>query len=469
VQEEWTSSGLDLHLPIDRRQGLRRGLEQSLRAAVRDGRLSPGSRLPSSRVLAQQLGVARGTVSQVYEQLAAEGYLTARPRSGMEVAPRSGPPPAPALSPATSFRAPVRGFDLRPGLPDLSLFPRRAWLAATRQILLTAPHSAFGYGDPTGRAELREALADYLGRARGVLATPEQVIVCAGYTHAVRLVCQALRDTGSSIAFEDPTLGDYPALAAKEGLRVGRVAVDEGGLLVDRLGDEAAVVVTPAHQFPLGVTLAPQRRIRLLDWARRRGAVVLEDDYDGEFRYDRQPVGALQALAPEHVVYAGTVSKTVAPALRIAWLVVPTRLVPVVRAALRFDESHVNVIDQLALALLIRRGDLDRHLRRCRTRYRRRRDLLGRAVADRLPGARLSGIAAGLHAVLHLPGAGTESGLLDELTRRGIAVDGLSSFYARPQDSPLGVVVGYATPPGHEYADAVEALVAACAPELRAG
>lgn len=462
MAEQWARFGMDLHLRIDREHGLRHGLEQALREAVRSGNLAPGSCLPSSRALAQELGVARGTVTQVYEQLAAEGYLTARPRSGMLVAPRPGPAPGPALPPAPSFRSPVSGFDLRPGLPDLSMFPRREWLAATRQVLQSAPHSVFGYGDPTGHADLREALADYLARARGVITTPEHIIVCAGYTHALRVMCEALGGTGSTIAFEDPALPDYPALAENAGLRVNRIAVDRGGLIVDDLADEAAVVITPAHQFPLGVTLDPQRRLRLLDWARRTGAVVLEDDYDGEFRYDRQPVGALQALAPDQVVYAGTVSKTVAPALRIAWLAAPTSLVPALREALRFDETHVNVIDQLALAHLIRTGELDRHLRRCRTRYRRRRDQLGRAVAQGLPGARLSGIAAGLHAVLQVPGPpDDERGLLDRLSAHGVAVDGLSGFHHRPRESPLGVVIGYATPAQHVYDGAVDALVEA--------
>jgi GntR family transcriptional regulator/MocR family aminotransferase len=462
---QWARFGRDLHLRIDPGHGLRGGLELALREAVRLGRLSPGDRLPSSRALAQELGVARGTVTQVYEQLAAEGYLTARPRSGVLVAPRTGPAPGPVLAPAPAFRQPVAGFDLRPGLPDLSTFPRREWLAATRQVLQSTPHAALGYGDPTGCAELRAALADYLGRARGVRTTPEHIVVCAGYTHALRIVCQALRHTGSTIAFEDPTLPDYPALAAKAGLRVNRIGVDRDGLIVGDLRDEAAAVITPAPQFPLGVTLSPSRRIELLDWARRTGSVVLEDDYDGEFRYDRQPVGALQGLAPGHVVYAGTVSKTVAPALRIAWLAVPTGLVPAVREVLRFEETHVNVIDQLALALLIRRGELDRHLRRCRIRYRRRRDLLGRAVAERLPGARLSGIAAGLHAVLRLPGtAREEPGLLEGLSAHGVAVDGLSAFYRRPREAPLGVVIGYATPPQHAYEGAVDALIEAARP-----
>ncbi|MEU8821618.1 PLP-dependent aminotransferase family protein [Actinoplanes sp. NPDC048796] len=235
-----------------------------------------------------------------------------------------------------------------------------------------------------------------------------------------------------------------------------------GPVRVDRLSDEVAAVVTPAHQFPVGVTLSPERRVALIDWARRTGSVVVEDDYDGEFRYDRQPVGALQGLDPDSVVYTGTVSKTIAPGLRMAWLAAPTHLIPALSHALRFDESHVNTIDQLVLARLIERGDLDRHLRRCRTRYRHRRDQLGKTVAARLPGARLTGIAAGLHAVLHLPGtANHEPELLDRLAEQGVATETSSSFHHRHAAASLGLVVGYGTPPQHAYDGAISALVTA--------
>ncbi|MEW9528132.1 PLP-dependent aminotransferase family protein [Microbispora sp. NPDC049125] len=464
MEDEWSRLGLDLHLRLSPAHGLRTGLEHAVRDAVRDGRLSPGTPLPSSRTLARDLGVARGTVTQAYDQLVAEGYLTSRPRSGIRVADQpAGPPAAETVPPPHAAPSPAAGTDLRPGLPDLSGFPRREWLAATRRVLQTTPGAAFGYGDSFGHTELRQVLAEYLGRARGVVTTPERVIVCAGYTHALRLVCQALRRRGAtSVAFEDPFLPDYPALAEETGLRVSRIPVDSEGLVVDRLTGEAAVIVTPAHQFPLGVTLSPARRAQLLAWARRTGAFVLEDDYDGEFRYDRQPVGALQGLAPDRVVYAGTASKTIAPGLRTAWIVVPPGLVAPLRAAMRWDEGYVSVIDQLALAQLIRTGELDRHLRRCRARYRRRRDRLGDAVTRHLSHGSLSGIAAGLHAVLRFPGtSASEPLLLSHLEERGVTVDGVARFYGRPEDAPFGIVIGYATPPEHAYGNALDTLISA--------
>ncbi|SEG81605.1 transcriptional regulator, GntR family [Thermomonospora echinospora] len=462
MPNHWTRSELDLHLRLSAGRGKRAGLEQALRDAVRDGRLSSGAPLPSSRALARDLGIARGTVTQAYEQLVAEGYLTSRPRSGVRVAPQPTPPQAEDTAPPVpASLPPVRGADLRPGLPDLSAFPRRPWLAATRHVLQTAPNTAFGYGDPTGCLELRQALAEYLGRSRGVVATPDRVIVCAGYSHAIRLISRTLRRRGATaVAFEDPSEPWFPLLAEECGLTVGYAPVDRDGLVVDALTDEAAVTVTPAHQYPLGMTLGPARRTRLLTWARRHESFVVEDDYDGEFRYDRQPVGALQQLAPDRVIYAGTASKTMAPGLRIAWIVLPADLVAPLRDTIRAEEGHVSVIDQLVLAHLIRTGELDRHLRRCRSRYRRRRDRLQEAVAGHLPHARLTGIAAGLHAVLELPGdPAQEPRLLGHLAANEVAVDGLSSFHHRRDDHPLGIVIGYGSPPDHAYGNALDTLI----------
>jgi GntR family transcriptional regulator/MocR family aminotransferase len=465
MEVQWSRSGVDLLLRLDRKQGLRAGLERALRDSIHDGHLVPGTPLPSSRTLARDLGVARGTVSQAYDQLVAEGYLASQPRSGIRVADQAAPPsstsPAEPSPFAKLYRPPVPGVDLRPGRPDLSMFPRRQWLAATRQVLQSSPNSAFGQADWAGCGELREALAGYLGRVRGVVTTPDRIIVCAGFSHALRMICHALRTGGATdIGFEDPFEPDYRTVAQQAGLEPVAIPVDTDGLVADELDDQAAVVVTPAHQYPLGVTMTPQRRSQLLGWARNTGGYILEDDYDSEFRYDRQPVGALQGLAPDRVIYTGTVSKTIAPGLRIGWMVVPTDLIQPIQDVTRGDAAHVSIIDQLALARLIDTGGLDRHLRHCRTRYRRRRDRLAAAAHDHLPLARLSGVAAGLHAVLQLPGTNaSESGLLAHLAERSITVDGLTQFYRRADESPLGIVIGYAAPPEHGYSDALDRLV----------
>jgi GntR family transcriptional regulator / MocR family aminotransferase len=470
MADQWSRLGRDLFLEIDKAHGLRSGLEEALRDAIRRAQLAAGTALPSSRALARDLGVARGTVSQAYEQLIAEGYLVSTQRSATRVAPLPARQPGltqaeaevGATTLASLYRPPAAGADLRPGRPDLSMFPRRQWLAATRRVLQTTPNTALGEAGWAGCAELRTALAGYLGRARGVVTSPDRIIVCAGFTHALWVVCQILSRYGThTISFEDPFEPDYRTRAERVGLSTACVPVDDDGLMVDQLADQP-VVVTPAHQYPLGVTMSPRRRTQLVGWARQSQTFVVEDDYDGEFRYDRQPVGALQGLAPDRVIYAGTTSKTMTPGLRIGWLVVPADLIRPLHDVMRGEAAHVSVIDQLVLADLIQTGELDRHLRQCRSRYRRRRDRLGDVIAQ-LAHAQLSGIAAGLHAVVRLPAPSTaEARVLALLADHGVAADGLSRFYRNAADPPsLGIVLGYATPPEHSYDGALNALVEA--------
>jgi GntR family transcriptional regulator / MocR family aminotransferase len=463
MEQSWAIpvSGLDLLLELDPRLGRRAALERALRQAIRDGRLQPGTRLPSSRTLSQDVGLARGTVSEAYRQLVTEGYLVARQGAGTTVAPGPGLPPAPSLSVPPVDRA---RWDLEPGQPDLSGFPRDLWLTATRRVLRGAGNDAFGYGDPRGRPELRRALADYLGRARGVLTSPDLIVVCSGYAQGLALLCQALRAGGATtVAHEDPCMPVYPAIITRAGLRPGSVAVDADGVQVERLAGLAAdaVVVTPAHQFPLGPTLAAARRAELVGWARDADALVIEDDYDGEFRYDRQPVGAVQGLDPQRVVYAGTASKTLAPGLRLAWLALPAWLLEPVIEGKRLADRHSAVVDQLVLADLLASGAFDRHLRRCRLRYRRRRDRLAAALAERAPALKLAGVAAGLHAVLLLPEQGpSEQEVVAAAAACSVAVDGLGLYWHSAGPRPAGLVVGYATPPEHAFTGALDALAA---------
>jgi GntR family transcriptional regulator / MocR family aminotransferase len=457
VQEGWSGS-LDLHVELDGAGGRRAGLERALRTAIRGGRLTPGERVPSTRALAHDLGLARGTVAEAYAQLVAEGYLRTSPGAPTRVAAGLEPPPRAAevgLPPDEPPR-----FDFRPGVPDVGAFPRAAWMRALRRALVDAPDRALTGGDPRGRPEVRAALAGYLGRTRGVLADPDRIVVCAGYTQALGVLCHALRDAGArTIAMEDPCLHHQRAVAASAGLRVAPLAVDGDGARPDALAPAAgAAVLTPAHQFPLGATLAPERRAAFVARARERGTVLVEDDYDGEFRYGRQPVGALQGFAPDHVVYAGTASKTLAPGLRLGWLVLPARLVePVLEAKRVYGDTQV--LEQLALAELVRSGALDRHVRRMRQRYRRRRDALLTTLADRAPGLRARGIAAGLHVVLDLPDGMREDDVVTRATGRSLALGVLAPFRHRPAPGdPQGLVVGYAAPPEHAYGQALVAL-----------
>jgi GntR family transcriptional regulator/MocR family aminotransferase len=466
------SGSLDLLLGVDRRRGpLRAQLEDQLRDAVRAGRLGPGAALPSSRALARELGVSRGVVVEAYAQLAAEGYLVARQGAPTRVSEAASP--GPGATPAAAGERPPR-YDFRTGRPDVSLFPRNAWLASLRRALRDAPDARLDYGDPRGAPELRGALARYLGRVRGVACDPERVVVTSGMAQGMALFARALRAGGvRRMAMEDPSSAPGRGQLASNGLEIVPIPVDEDGLEVKRLaeasaGREAAaddpvgaVMTTPAHQFPLGVVLAPERRAALLGWAAHSGAVILEDDYDAEYRYDRQPVGAVQGLAPDLVAYAGSTSKTLAPGLRLGWLVVPDHLLDAVTAAKESDDLGTPVVEQLALADFLERGQLDRHLRRTRSVYRSRRDALVAALGRHLPDCPPAGVAAGLHLVVHLPAGTDEQAVLDAARSRGLGLSGISEHRVEP--GPPALLLGY----GRLPEPAIEVAVRLLADSLR--
>ncbi|SFY12721.1 GntR family transcriptional regulator / MocR family aminotransferase [Streptomyces atratus] len=434
----------------------------ALREAVRTGRLVPGTRLPSSRGLAADLGIARNTVADAYAELVAEGWLTARQGSGTRVAQRAEPRrPATRTTRARAVRSrPVH--NLLGGSPDLSTFPRADWLKASRRALTAAPNDAFGYGDPRGRIELRTVLADYLARARGVYADPERIMICAGFVQALKLMGPVLRKRRvREVAVESYGLDVHWNLLSDAGLRLPCLPVDGFGARTGELAGlrgVGAVLMTPAHQFPTGVPLHPDRRAAAVDWARGTGGLILEDDYDGEFRYDRQPVGALQGLDPERVVHLGTTSKSLAPGLRLGWMVLPESLVGEVSEAKGMSDWSSSALDQLTLAEFIESGAYDRHVRSMRLRYRHRRDQLVAALAERAPDVRISGIAAGLHAVLELP-EGSETSVLRAAAWQGLALEGISRF--RHPDAAPGrdaLVIGYGTPTDSAWASALDAL-----------
>ena len=455
-----SGTGADLHLDLGERRG-RGELARALHESIRTGRLAPGTRLPSSRTLAKDLGVARNTVADAYGQLVAEGWLTARQGSGTVVAGRpASASPTPSLAPPAASPLPeARRFryDLNPGSPDVSIFPRGEWLAAARKALPSAPNDAFGYGDPRGRIELRRTLADYLARARGVRADPGLIVICSGYVQAVSLLSEVLRGQGASrISVEEFGYDLHWDVIRSRGLEPVPVAVDEHGVRADLLAGEAALL-TPAHQMPTGVPLAPDRRTAALEWARESKAVLIEDDYDGEFRYDRQTVGALQALDPDRVVYTGTASKSLAPGLRLAWMVVPRRLLEPVVAAKRTADLQTATLDQLVLAEFIAAGHYDRHVRRSRLHYRRRRDRLVELLAVRAPEVRVAGISAGLHVLLDVPGDAQD--MVDRAARQGLRVAALHHYRFRSDPSARqALVVGYGTPPDHAYSGALDLL-----------
>jgi GntR family transcriptional regulator/MocR family aminotransferase len=459
MEKRRATFGADLHLDLAGSHR-RSGLEHALRQAVQSGRLHSGTRLPSSRALAQDLGIARNTIVEAYGQLVAEGWLTAVTGSGTRVADRVVEPVPPSAQPPESRT--VR-YDLWAGHPDPSSFPRSAWLAAARRALSAAPTDAFAYGDPRGRPELRHALATYLSRARGVRAEAERIVVCNGFTQALSLMCEVfVRRGATTFAAEAYGHRSYRQLAAARGLQVSDVSIDAHGAVVNDFGDACAVLLTPAHQFPLGMAMSAQRRTQAVQWAGATGAVVIEDDYDGEFRYDRQAIGAMQALAPHHVVYAGTASKTLAPGVRLGWLVLPADLVDDVVAAKELADRQTSAFDQLTLAELIRSGGYDRHVRRCRLMYRRRRDRVVALVREQAPQVRVTGVAAGMHVVLELPQGWDDEEIVARARARGLALNGLGEFGDRDLRRPM-LVIGYGTPPAQAFTTALARLGATLA------
>jgi GntR family transcriptional regulator / MocR family aminotransferase len=436
--ETGTSYGPELLVRL--RGGRRRAqLEDRLRELVRDGTLAAGGRMPSSRALAGDLGVSRRLVVDAYAQLLAEGYLVARQGAGTYVAaagtvadaaPAAAPPSAPQ-------------FDFFPGAPDLSAFPRALWLSATREVLRTAPDGAFAYPDARGAPALRRALSAYLRRVRGVAVEPEAIVVCAGATQGLALLGRALAGEGvEAIDVEDPGLPPHRAVLAYAGLRVRGARVDEQGLDVSSLRSPV-VLSTPAHQCPTGVVLSPQRRGELVRWA-RDGGLVIEDDYDAEFRYDRAPLAALQGLVPDRVVYLGTVSKTLAPGLRLGWLIVPPSLIDAVVRAKALDDLGCSTIEQLVLARLLETSAYDRRLRQARRRNRTRRDALIAAVARELPAAHVSGVSAGLHALVRLPRAVELQELLAGAAAQSLGIYPLNLHQIDPGGGVEALVMGYA-------------------------
>jgi GntR family transcriptional regulator/MocR family aminotransferase len=458
---ERTNSRLTGELLVElRRDGavpLHRQIEAAIRAGIRSGRLPLGSSLPPTRTIAADLGVSRGVIVEAYQQLTAEGYLTSRAGGYTQVA--IGPEPATTL--ARPARAPKPRIDFGYGRADVSSFPRAAWLRSIRRVLTEAPDERFGYLGGRGVPELHDALAGYLNRVRGTAAESANVVICNGYAQGLTLVIQVLARSGARrIAVEDPSADDDARpIAAAAGLDVVGVPVGRDGVQIDALDriEADALVLTPSHQWPTGGVLAAESRTAVLRWAARRGALVVEDDYDAEYRYDRAPIGAIHGLAPDRVVYAGTASKTLAPGLRLGWLVVPPHLVDAVAEAKVAADRGSPVIDQLAFADFLSRGELDRHLRRMRPVYRRRRDVLLTALRERLPDLEPVGIAAGLHLVAWLPPDLDEAVIVETAARRGLGVHGVGP-YRMAAGGAGGLIFGYAALSERTIAEGVGVL-----------
>ncbi len=460
--DSWANSGSrDLHLDLRQTitpgaRGTRELLLSALRDAVRSGRLAPGTMLPPSRSLATDLGLARNTVAEAYAELVAEGWLASKQGAGTWVVNTGGD----AIPARPRGIRGVPTHNLMPGSPDVAEFPRHEWAASTRRALTNAPTEALRMGDPRGLPEIRDALAEYLARARGVRASSESIVICAGVRHGVELLTKVF-DGAGPIAVEAYSLFIFRDAISAMGVPTVPIGVDEHGAMISDLDavDAPAVLLTPAHHSPMGMSLHPSRRNAVVDWAQRTGGYVFDDDYDGEFRYDRQPVGALQALCPDRIVYLGSASKSLSQTLRLGWMVVPDALMDPVLAAAGGQQYYVDAISQLTMADFITTGQYDRHIRRMRIRYRRRRDALVDALADFDVG--ITGLSAGVNMLLTLPD-GTEHEVMRRAGEAGIAINGLSIMRHPLADpdipAPDGVIVGFAAPAEHAFGRAVDAL-----------
>lgn len=429
---------------LDRRPGetLRAALERAIRDAIREGALRAGVRLPSSRRLADQVGVSRGVASDVYAQLEAQGFIEMSARSAPLVASVSTAPAPAAVHPKPAKARPPR-YDMIATRPDVTLFPLSQWLAALKHATRKLPVSTLDYGDPRGEVSLRATLADHLGRTRGVVADPAQIIIVQGTAQGMDLLLRVLAARGARrVGVEDPSMELQHAQIVAAGLETIGCPVDHDGVDIGDL-EADALILTPAHQFPTGAVLSGPRRRTVLTWAREQSGLVLEDDYDAEFRYDREPVRALQGLDPARVAYLGTVSKTLAPALRLGWIVVPEDLVDEAANVKLMLDVFSPALDQLALRALIESGDYDRHVRRARALYHERRDRLVAALATHLPEYPVTGIAAGLHAVLQLPAGCDDQAIVREARADGIRVECLSRFARNPDSDAAGLLIGY--------------------------
>lgn len=458
-------------------RGLTSWLVNAIRAAIIDGRLRAGEALPATRVLADDLGVSRGVIVEAYQRLGDEGLVSARPGARTAVCGRSpmtgrrwpDPVPAEPARPAPSALPQRWGaraeLDLSPGVPDLSGFPRAAWLRAERSVLQQAGVADLGYGDPRGSQWLRRELAGWLARTRGLRAGADDIIIVTGVAQALALLAQWLNAQGrTGIAIEDPGSRGSRDELAYWGLRPVPVPVDDHGLKIGDLAisDLRAVLLTPAHQFPTGVVLAAQRRRGLLDWAAAADALIIEDDYDAEYRYDRVPVPALQASAPGHVAYAGTTSKTLAPGMRLGWLIPPAGLQADLVDAKHATDLGSPALPQLVLARLIASGELEHHIRLVRKRQRIRRDALLSALRGLLPQARVQGIAAGLHLLITFPdlaGNITDADLAERIYRAGVLVHPLS--WHRQLEGAPGLVLGYAAHTPDQLREAAQRIARA--------
>ena len=447
IPERSSAEGFDLFVAVDRSCAtpLGRQIEDQVRNAIRSRRLHAGRELPSTRALARDLAVSRGVVVRAYAQLAEEGYLQLRQGAAPSVRePRTDSPAAAACKRGVGRACKVR-YDLRPHLPEASLFPRHAWLRSLRHAVTTAGNADLTYSGSRGLEQLRTEVSAYLGRARGIAAGPDQIVITAGCTHSLNLVFHMLARRGAGrIGLENPSDVMVQTIAERAGLNPVGISLDEDGILVGELRAAAvpAVVVSAGHQFPTGSVLARERQVALMRWAATVGAVVVEDEYDAALRPDWTAISAQDGLAHERVVYLGSTGKTLSPAVRIGWAVLPKALATAFAEEVVTSVLQISAIEQLAFADFLRRGEFDRHLRQMRLVFRRRRAAVAAAFEGILPQVEVHEAAAGLNMLIELPCVELEQAAVRQANSRGIRLETLSRHTLPGYRGPAGLLIG---------------------------